>query len=71
MTDTEKLALLKKLDLLALGAMQMLTTGDIDPLDMDEDLYGIWLEFQAAWMSTRDLLLKMSVGGMEANKDAD
>ena len=70
MTDTEKLAVLQKVRLLALGAMQTLNPAD-KPEELDEDLYGIWLEFQSAWMTTQDAYLKFAVGDMEADKNGD
>jgi len=64
MTDTEKPAVLQKVRLLALGAMQTLNPAD-KPEELDEDLYGIWLEFQSAWITTQDVLLKITIGDME------
>lgn len=62
---TEKLATLQKVRLLALGAMQTLNPTDCDPVDMDEDLYGIWLEFQATWMGVQEAICKIAMKDME------
>ena len=66
MTDTEKLAVLQKVRLLALGAMQTLNPAD-KPEELDEELYGIWLEFQSAWMTAQEAYLKLAVGDLEVD----
>ena len=71
MNKTEKLNKLHKVRLLALGAMQTLNPNDGDPADLDEDLYGAWLEFQAAWMTTQDAFLRLSLGDWEEGADGD
>ena len=63
--STDKLAKLQKVRLLALGAMQTLNPNDGDPADLDEDLYGIWLEFQSALMGVQEAICKIAVGDME------
>ena len=68
---TEKLDKLHKVRLLALGAMQTLNPNDGDPADLDEDLYGAWLEFQAAWMTTQDAFLRLSLGDKEKGADGN
>ena len=66
MSSTEKLAQLQKVKLLIMGAMQTLDSSNGDsPEDMDEDCYGIWLELQAAWMSTQEAICKIAVRDME------
>ena len=64
-TTSEKLATLQKMRLLILGAMRTLNPEDGDPADLDVDLYGIWLELQAAWMSTQEAICKIAAKGME------
>ena len=71
MNKTEKLDKLHKVRLLALGAMQTLNPNDGDPADLDEDLYGAWLEFQAAWMTTQDAFLRLSLEDKEEGADGD
>lgn len=71
LTRTEKLAKLHKVRLLALGAMQTLNPTDGDPADLDEDLYGAWLEFQAAWMTTQDAFLRLSLEDKEEGADGN
>ena len=51
--------------LLALGAMQTLNPAEGDPASLDEDLYGIWLEFQAALMGIQEAICKIAVNDME------
>lgn len=58
---TEKLATLQKVRLMALGAMQTLNPTDCDPVFLDEDLYGIWLEFQATLMGVQEAICKNMV----------
>lgn len=62
---TEKLAALQKVRLLALGAMQTLNPTDCDPVYLDEDMYGIWLEFQAAMMGVQEAICKIVAKDME------
>lgn len=63
---TEKLSQLQKVRLLVMGAMQTLDPSNGDrPEEMDEDCYGIWLELQAAWMSTQEAICKIAVRDME------
>ena len=69
LTDTKKLDKLQKVRLLALGAMQMLNPKDGDPAGLDEDLYGIWLEFQAAWMGVQEAICKIAVKDMEESNE--
>lgn len=71
MNKTEKLDKLHKVRLLVLGAMQTLNPTDCDPVDMDEDLYGIWLEFQAALMSAQEAICKIAVKDMEEDEDGN
>ena len=68
---TEKLTTLQKVRLLALGAMQTLNPKDGEPADMDEDFYGIWLEFQAALMGVQEAICKIAVKDMEEDRDGD
>lgn len=68
---TEKLAMLHKVRLLALGAMQTLNPTDCDPVYLGEDLYGIWLEFQAALMGVQEAICKIVVKDMEEDKDGN
>ena len=68
---TEKVAMLHKVRLLALGAMQTLNPSDGDPADMDEDLYGIWLEFQATLMGVQEAICKIAVKDMEEDEDGN
>lgn len=68
---TEKLDKLQKVRLLALGAMQTLNPTDCDPVYLDEDLYGIWLEFQSALMSAQEAICKIAVKDMEEDRDGD
>lgn len=68
-SHTEKLAMFHKVRLLALGAMQTLNPSDGDPADMDEDLYGIWLEFQAALMGVQDAVCKIAVKDLEESNE--
>lgn len=68
---TEKLATLQKVRLLALGAMQTLNPKDGEPADMDEDLYGIWLEFQSALMGVQEAICKIAVKDMEEDRDGN
>ena len=63
--NTDKLATLQKVRLLALGAMQTLNPTDCDPAYLGEDLYGIWLEFQAALMGVQEAICKIAVKDME------
>ena len=65
MNSTERLDKLQKVRLLVLGAMQTLNPTDCDPVDMDKDLYGIWLEFQAALMGVQEAICKIAVKDME------
>lgn len=71
MNKTEKLDKLQKARLLALGAMQTLNPKDGDPADLDEELYGAWLEFQAAWMTTQDAFLRLSLEDKEEGADGN
>ena len=70
-SHTEKLATLQKVRLLALGAMMTLNPNDGDPADLDEDLYGIWLEFQAALMGVQEAICKIAVKDMEEDTDGN
>ena len=63
--STEKLDKLQKVRLLILGAMRTLNPEDGDPADLDEDLYGIWLEFQAALMGVQEAICNIAVKDME------
>ena len=66
LADTKKLNKLQKVRLLVMGAMQTLDPSNGDrPETMDEDCYGIWLELQAAWMSTQEAICKIAVKDME------
>ena len=66
MNETEKLDKLQKVRLLVLGAMQMLDPSNGTSLDeQDEDFYGIWIELQAAWMSTQEAICKIAAKDME------
>ena len=65
MNKTEKLDKLHKVRLLILGGMQTLNPEDGDPADSDEDLYGIWLEFQSALMGVQEAICKIAVKDME------
>ena len=69
--STDKLAKLQKVRLLALGAMQTLNPKDCDPVYLDEDLYGIWLEFQAALMGVQEAICKIAVKDMEEDRDGN
>lgn len=71
MNKTEKLDKLHKVRLLALGAMQTLNPNDGDPADLDEDLYGAWLEFQAALMGVQEAICKIAVKDMEEDEDGN
>lgn len=71
LTRTEKLVKLHKVRQLALVAMMTLNPNDGDPADLDEDLYGAWLEFQAAWMTTQDAFLRLSLEDKEEGADGD
>ena len=67
---TEKLAMLQKVRLLILGAMQTLDPSNGDrPETMDEDCYGIWLELQAAWMGVQEAICKIAVKDMEESNE--
>lgn len=63
--NTDKLDKLQKVRLLALGAMQTLNPKDSEPASLDEDLYGIWLEFQAALMGVQEAICKIAAKDME------
>jgi hypothetical protein len=65
LTRTEKLVKLHKVRQLALVAMMTLNPNDGDPADLDEDLYGAWLEFQAALMGVQEAICKIAVKDME------
>ena len=69
--NTDKLAKLQKVRLLALGAMQTLNPTDCDPVYLGEDLYGIWLEFQSALMGVQEAICKIAVKDMEEDGNGD
>lgn len=67
---TEKLAVLQKVRLLILGGMQMLDPDGTQD-GMDEDFFNIWIELQAAWMSTQEAICKIAVKDMEEDEDGN
>ena len=69
--NTDKLAKLQKVRLLALGAMQTLNPTDCDPVYLGEDLYEIWLEFQSALMGVQEAICKIAVKDMEEDGNGD
>lgn len=71
MNSTEKLAVLQKVRLLALGAMQTLNPTGNDPVDLDMQIYGIWLEFQSALMGAQEAICKIAVKDMEEDRDGN